>query len=329
MLRHLTSAGFSLAISILFAASSNASPEKRVALVVGNAGYATITPLSNPPNDARTVAKLLSGMGYDVILSLDTRQADLERLAREFRAKLSTADVGLFYYSGHGFQTNRIGQQHPVNHIVPVDFDIHAEDPIRGTLDLDSVLTALKDNVRVGLVLMDACRNDPQLTAASGGANAGSKAISISRGLSPVNIPKVRPGHFRKDMASRPTGLLIAYATDPGNVAKEGEDGGLSPFTSALVKHMRIPGLTLAEVMGRVSADVAVATQGQQTPWNVASLTAGTYVPLPGRPIIPKAKESISKAKEPAHAASRRRSAGAGRATELAPNIGAGTGAGF
>lgn len=325
MLSHLSSLIFILALSMLFVSPSLASPEQRVALVIGNAGYATITPLRNPPNDANAVAELLREMGYEVILSLDASHADLERLAQEFRVKLSNADVGLFYYSGHGFQTNRVGQQHPVNHIVPVDFDVHDEDPIRRTLGLDNVLNALKDNVRVGLVLMDACRNDPQLTAASGRAVTGSKAITISRGFSPVNIPAAPPRHSREEIIKRPTGLLIAYATDPGNVASEGEEGGLSPFTGALVKHMRSSGLSLAELMGRVSADVAITTQGQQTPWNVASLTAGTYVFFPDRPTISKATQSTRSPASP----SRKRSSGARRATNLPPNIGAGAGAGF
>jgi uncharacterized caspase-like protein len=123
-------------------------------------------------------------------------------------------------------------------------------------------------------------------------------------------------------------GLLIAYATDPGNVALEGNKGLLSPFTSALVAHMRTPGLSVAEVMGRVSADVSLETQGQQTPWSVASLTAGTYKFLPnsaltsapGRPNTPtRSRTALTEPK----------SGNAPRHSNLPPNLSVGVGAGM
>ena len=40
--------------------------ERRVALVVGNAGYKT-SPLLNPVNDSRAMAKALRGLGFEVI----------------------------------------------------------------------------------------------------------------------------------------------------------------------------------------------------------------------------------------------------------------------
>jgi uncharacterized caspase-like protein len=244
------------------------------------------------------------------------------------------ADVGFFYYSGHGFQTNHVDQQHPVNHIVPVDFDIGDADPVGATLALDVVVETLKNEARVGLIFMDACRNDPQLTAAAQRVAAGSKSVTISRGFSPVNAISGRPYAPQSGKAKRPTGLLIAYATDPGNVALEGDKGLLSPFTTALVAHMRTPGLSVAEMMGRVSAEVSLETQGRQTPWSVASLTAGLYQFLPSetarggaanREDAPRRASASSRSRG---AISERRSNGARRAS-LPPNLGAGIGAGM
>ena len=263
---------------VLFAGShaAAAAPAKRVALVVGNANYSDISPLRKPLRDADRIADVLVGFGYDVIVGKDTKKQQLELLVQQFREKLVNADVGFFFYSGHGFQTNRVDQAHPVNHIVPVDFDLPDGDGQLKTVALDPIVQSLRSSVRVGFIFMDACRNDPRLTEASQRVDNGPKGVSIARGFSPVTglidlSSPIRP------TVKGPAGLLIAYATDPGNVALEGEQGPLSPFTGALVKHIGAPGLTVAEIMGRVSDDVANGTGGQQTPWSVLSRTVGAY----------------------------------------------------
>jgi uncharacterized caspase-like protein len=271
-----------LSIAILISGSFSAVAEKRVALIIGNAAYTGIAPLAKPINDARKVAEIVKGLGFEVILATDAKHNDLSRLTERFRQAVKDADVGFFYYSGHGFQTNRVAQQHPVNHIVPVDFKVDDGDAVRSTLPLDAVLDTLKRDVRVGFVFMDACRNDPQLAAAAlRHARSTTRAVSIARGFSPVDVSATPKSRAKLSVGKGPAGLLIAYATDPGNVAFEGDKGTLSPFTSALAKHLATPGISIAEAMGRVSAEVATETQGQQTPWSVASLTAGTYQFLP------------------------------------------------
>jgi hypothetical protein len=66
---------------------------------------------------------------------------------------------------------------------------------------------------------------------------------------------------------------LIAYATQPDNVALDG-DGKNSPFTTALLKHIVTPGLDIGTVMRRVRTDVIAATKQKQVPWDHSSLTA-------------------------------------------------------
>ena len=322
-----------------------AASEKRVALVIGNAAYAYITPLVKPTNDAQSVADALKRMGYEVVVGTNASKLELDRLAQQFREAAKGADVGFFYYSGHGFQTNRADQQHPINHIVPVDFKVDAVDPTLETLALDTVVETLKSEVRVGFIFMDACRNDPHLAAASERLAKNSKGVMLSRGFSPVNMVSVPVAAAKPVKLKGPTGLLIAYATDPGNVALEGVKGNLSPFTTALIKHLGTPGISVAEMMGRVSADVALETDGQQTPWNVSSLTAGAYRFLAeprsetgsgntSNSAVGRASNSGGGRAEPvAQRQPARRassaSAAAPRSSNLPPNVGAGVGAGF
>jgi hypothetical protein len=67
-------------------------------------------------------------------------------------------------------------------------------------------------------------------------------------------------------------GTLITFATQPGNVALDG-DGKNSPFAAGMLKHMETPGLDVALVMRRVRSEVIKATSGSQVPWSNSSLT--------------------------------------------------------
>ena len=72
-------------------------------------------------------------------------------------------------------------------------------------------------------------------------------------------------------------GLLIAFATAPGDVAEDG-DGQNSPFTTALLKHMATPGIELEQMMKRVKKDVYAATSKRQQPWMNSALRDEVYL---------------------------------------------------
>ena len=80
-------------------------PEKRTALVIGNAAYAS-GPLRNPINDARAMAKALEDLSFEVTLKENLDQKQMKREIQAFGEKLQKGGVGLFYYAGHGIQVN-------------------------------------------------------------------------------------------------------------------------------------------------------------------------------------------------------------------------------
>ncbi|MFN3869386.1 MAG: caspase family protein, partial [Hyphomicrobiaceae bacterium] len=89
----------------------------------------------------------------------------------------------------------------------------------------------------------------------------GTRSAAIGRGLA---------------AASTGLGTFIAYATQPGNVALDG-DGKNSPFTEALARHMRVRNRNLAATMIEVRKDVVAATGGRQVPWDHSALTGEFY----------------------------------------------------
>ncbi len=87
-------------------------------------------------------------------------------------------------------------------------------------------------------------------------------------------------------------GTLIGYATQPGNVADDG-DGRNSPFTGALLAHIVTPGLSVNDLLTAVTDAVVTDTDGRQQPWTHSSLRKQFYFkPPPEQEPAPPAAEA-------------------------------------
>ena len=76
-------------------------------------------------------------------------------------------------------------------------------------------------------------------------------------------------------------GTFIAYSTQPGNVALDGQ-GRNSPFTAALLAGLREPGRNLTAVMIEVRKQVLTTTHGKQVRWDHSALTGEFLFSLRG-----------------------------------------------
>lgn len=224
---------------------------RRIALVIGNGGYQSVTRLPNPANDARLIASTLQRAGFTLVgggPQVDLDKAHFDKLIQQFGRELPGADVALFYYSGHGMQVQG------VNWLVPVDANpTSAKDMDFQMVDASLVLRQMEDaGTKLNMVILDACRNNPF-------AIRGVRATSGGLG----------------EMAA-PEGTLISYATQPGNVALDG-DSGDSPYTVALAKAIERPGSDVFHVFNEVGLVVKQGTAGAQQPWLASSPIAGNF----------------------------------------------------
>lgn len=225
----------------LFLASANVyASGNRVALVIGNSHY-TSSPLSNPSNDAKSMSLQLSKLGFTVSQGIDLDRRQMRSKIREFGNAIKSADVGLFYFAGHGLQFD--GD----NYLIPVNANIQAEDEIIDeAINASFVLRKMKGAGNpVNIVILDACRNNPYKRSFR----------SSTRGLSRLEGPK---------------GTLIAYATAPGSVASDGE-GGNGLYTQYLIKYMQEP-VPIEKVFKKVRIAVSNITNDRQIPWENSSL---------------------------------------------------------
>ncbi len=248
-----------LILTALWAAATLTAPahaETRVALVIGNSAYTHTTPLSNPLNDARDMSAALKRTGFDVVEALDADKRKLDGALRSFADKLGSADVALFFYAGHGLQ---VGAQ---NYLVPTDAKLERERDLQfEAISLDFVLRQMEIDRegKTTIVILDACRDNP--LSRNLARSMGTRSTSIGRGLA---------------AAATGLGTFIAYATQPGNVALDGE-GRNSPFTAALTKQIEAKGRNITATMIEVRKQVVATTNGRQVPWDHSALTGDFY----------------------------------------------------
>jgi uncharacterized caspase-like protein len=219
--------------------------------------------LPNPVNDAGDIAKALAGVGFEVILGLDLNKQAFDGKVRDFARALEKADVALFFYAGHGLQAS--GR----NHLVPVDAKLQVERDLDfEAISLDFVLKQMEldRDGKTNIVFLDACRDNP--LARNLARSMGTRSAAIGQGLAQVQTG---------------VGTFIAYSTQPGNVALDGE-GRNSPFTAALSKSLSLPDRNLTAVMIEVRKDVLAATGGKQVPWDHSALTGDFYFQLAAAP---------------------------------------------
>jgi len=145
--------------------------------------------------------------------------------------------------------------------LVPIDAKM------RSSLDLEFeatnlqvVIDLMEREAKTNLVFLDACRDNPLARTLARSLGA-SRSTAIGQGLA-----RIESG----------IGTLIAYATEPGNVALDG-DSQHSPFTEALLKHIKTPGLEIGRMLRRVRSTVLKKTNGKQVPWEHTSLVGDFY----------------------------------------------------
>jgi len=221
--------------------SNRLSTNRRVALIFGNANY-QVGPLRNPVNDARSMARVLQSLGFEVILRTDSSLREMEDALDKFHDRIRQGSVGIFYYAGHGIQSG--GE----NYLIPVNAKLRVEQDLRyNALPVGKVLGVMEAAKNgANIVILDACRDNPLARSWR----------SSQRGLAPIYTA---------------TGIYIAYATAPGSTAADGS-GQNGTFTAALLRHIKRPHEGIDQLFNQVREDVNRETNGRQVPWTASSL---------------------------------------------------------
>jgi hypothetical protein len=182
---------------MLLPSAAWAQAGKRIALIITNQSYTQAgARLTNTHRDGELLKSALERVGFRVWVAKDTRdeRALLQAIAGHVQ-RLSEAGpeaVGFFYYSGHGAADRPNGE----NYLIPTDVPLtHASQLPLLAVRLEKITSSLASVGSTGFVVFDACRNVP--------LQRDTKDVAF-KGFVPVR---------------EQNGLLVAFATEPGNVA--------------------------------------------------------------------------------------------------------------
>src|SRR5262245_25822947 len=233
-------------VLILLPTAVCAQAEKRLALLIGNQGYAAkVGPLKNPHSDVTLMETSLKQLGFKVTVLRDanykTMDISLKRFVTEVRRAGPDA-LSFFYYSGHGVAN----PETQINYLIPVDVVDTDDDKIWfESFQQTTIIDLLSKHApnATHYVVFDACRNELNLP------QTAAKALGTDKGFVPIT-----------DTA----GLLIAYATAPRKTASDlGNNGG--PYAKVLAEELLKPGIEAVMMFRNVQLKVKQAIG--QDPW--------------------------------------------------------------
>jgi len=228
--------------------------DNRVALVIGNGAYARAPHLPNPLHDAEDVAAALKRSGFQTILAIDLDKTGMDEAIIKFARAMHTAEVAMFYYSGHALQFGGI------NYLMPVDAKLDDEADLRRMVRVDDIVADMQQAKNLRILVLDSCRDNPlanQLKRSIGAA----RSASVGRGLAKIDSPE---------------GMIVAYATQAGSIADDG-DGRNSPYTTAFLQNVEAKE-EIGTIFRRIAADVYQTTHQKQLPELSLSLIGEFYL---------------------------------------------------
>jgi uncharacterized caspase-like protein len=227
----------------------NTDFNRRLALVIGNGNYAQAGKLNNTLNDANAMASVLQELGFEVIKITDGTYEQMKNAIYTFGDRIQDANVSLFYYAGHGLEVDG------TNYLVPVDANIQSALDVKlKAIPLTGVIRTMEftNDEGLNMLILDACRNNPFPTGKRSGGSG---------------LAEIQP----------PSGTLIAYATDPGSVASDGDNQANGLYTGELIKQLRVS-QRIEDIFMNTRNAVEKLSTGKQRPWEEARLKGVFYL---------------------------------------------------
>ena len=226
--------------------------DRKIALVIGNAAYEK-GPLENPVNDANLIAESLEKLDFEVELhnNLASRDEMLDAI-KDFGRKRKNYEVAFVYYAGHGIQLNN------ENYLLPVNEEFEFEDDVEDNgVSMQRVLRYLESTRenQLNFIVLDACRDNPF-----------ESNWNKTRSLKGAGLAKTPP----------PTGSLIAFSTDHGQTAADGDEGN-SLYSQALAEKLLEENVSIEQVFKNVRTEVLRLSGDTQSPVEESKLTGDAF----------------------------------------------------
>jgi uncharacterized caspase-like protein len=259
--------GAILALAVMLM-PQDALAQTRRAFIAAVGDYKSLTDLQKTLGDASGYAQVFrDNLKFQVTQApANATRAQFNAAFGQFLASIRPGDEVAFIFSGHGWSDG------VENYLALSDAPRDASEYELKTETVSLTASVLAQinarNPRLTLAIVDACRDNPFVRVLSRSLGA-TRGASVERGLARIN--------------SEGGGLVVAFATAPGDVAADGT-GANSPFTEALLKNLPSKGIEIEYALKRVRLDVMTATKEVQQPWTVTNLNSTVILAPVGTP---------------------------------------------
>lgn len=237
--------------------------DKKIALIFGNADYSGSSNLCvaadncPPVNDANDLSDALQSLGFETMVHTDIKEREMKKVLNDFGETLKSGkyQVALVHFSGHGSEVD--GK----NYLYPID--VSPQDVKERGVSAERIITRMNiPQVKVRILLLDACRTDPS----KGRGQWGGRDQII--GFAKMDAPK---------------NTFIGFATSRNRLALNtslNRRNGL--YTEAILKHIKTSNMTIRDVfdnlIGTTVEEYSLKLDGvPQTSWSLSSMRFSFY----------------------------------------------------
>lgn len=211
---------------------------KRIALIIGNNDYVNVTKLKKAVNDARALAGVLEGIGFEVTEKVNIDRRIFDQQLNHLQATVNAGDEVVFFYSGHGISVKGRNFLLPID--IPAIIPGHERSVTKEAFAEDEIINILQDRgAKVSILIIDACRNNPF-------PKEGTRSVGRSVGLGQRDNP--------------PINTFVMYSAGIGQEAldrlSDEDENPNSVFTRRLIPLLQQSGLSLIRMAKTLQVEV-------------------------------------------------------------------------
>lgn len=225
-------------------------------------------------NDATDLSTSLRTMGFQVQNGLDMSLNAMQSAIRQFVNSIQPGAIALFYFSGHGVQSD--GE----NYLIPTNArGIHAENIKSTAVNPQHLVNSMyQRKPRLIICILDCCRTQPPDNP-------------LDEAPRHRALAGTRPG---LGIMRAPPSTIFAYACDVNSTASAvSKNGRNSLYTYYLLRYITAPNVDIDRVFQRVGADVQRSSNNQQIPFRYTSCNEQICLMSNQRQMMPVERQLI------------------------------------
>jgi len=264
--------------SLLLAAPTPAATPAHVALVIGNATYASLPPLPACLLSAHAVASAARGAGFDVVEREDASSGAMDAAISEFAAKLATAPdaTTLIYLCSYGTSYENRSFLLPVSANITRPADVLTQ----GILARSVLNSLVRSKAGTTMIVIDALLAPTPGAPTAVGLNAQAQDL-------PDRTALIVAGQIRQ--ADTPTVLAASLATQLKNPALQ-----TAPLLATLQQDLAMRAISVDAFHSPDASGYLTGTPPPNAPPAPNSLAAVAPPPLTSAPVTVPSDDQMS-----------------------------------